>query len=180
MQTPNLDLFGLNEGQLMKILKEEAKRTQEMAAQATKEMHKIVKDQTRTLSIKAPKIQTFKEGFNRNAQLIQAISEERRKQSQIRMTLEKIKSGNFNLKQISQFDFVQETSNIGARTGEGAKDKYARVMENISHPADIRATWDSSDVLKLDDIAIEQGISYDEAERIFNETNYDTELEGDI
>lgn len=51
--------------------------------------------------------------------------------------------------------------------GASAHDKYARVMENLTgQQADIRATWDSNDVLKIDDVAIERNVSYDEAKDI--------------
>lgn len=47
--------------------------------------------------------------------------------------------------------------------GASAHDKYARVMENISHAADIRETWDSDDVCSIDDYVMENSVSYDEA-----------------
>lgn len=50
--------------------------------------------------------------------------------------------------------------------GASAHDKYARVMENISHAADIRETWDSTDVLSIDDYVMENGVTYEEAKDV--------------
>ena len=102
-----------------------------------------------------------------------AISEEQRKQSLIKGNIAKIKSGNLSFNDIKSLDFVVETSNIGVRKGEGAHDKYARVMENVSNAADIREEWDSTDVLKIDDIAIEQSISYEKAKEIVEKQKAD-------
>lgn len=159
------DLFGLNEKQLMKLLSEEIKKTKKLAEEATIELHKW-SNQYRILSIKAPKPKIDKEGFDIRSKLMAAIEAERRKQQQIRTTIAKIKTGNFSYNQIIDFDFVQDTSNIGARRGEDAHDKYARVMENLTDAADIRETWDSSDVIKIDDVAIEKNISYEQAKEI--------------
>lgn len=48
-------------------------------------------------------------------------------------------------------------------------DKYARVMKNVSHAADLRELWDSDDVLSIDDYVAENGVSYDEAMRAIQE-----------
>lgn len=57
-------------------------------------------------------------------------------------------------------------------------DKFARVMENLSgQQADIRQTWDSNDVLKIDDVAIERNISYDEAKDIVEQNLKEGEVE---
>lgn len=159
------DLFGLNEKQLMKLLSEEIKKTRQLAEQATLELHKW-SNQYKTLSIKTPKSKIDIEGFDNRSKLMAAIEAERRKQQQIRTTITKIKTGNFNLNQIMDFDFVQDTSNIGTRRGDGAHDKFARVMENLTNAADVRDIWDSADVIKIDDVAIQQSISYDEAKKI--------------
>lgn len=169
MQNPNKpnspDLFDLNEKQLMKLLSEEIKKTKELSAEATVELHKW-SNQYRVISIKPPKVQIDKEGFDQRSKLMAAIEAERRKQQQIRTTIAKIKTGNFSYNQVMNFDFVQDTSNIGARRGDEAHDKFARVMENLTNAADIRDIWDSADVIKIDDIAIEKSVSYDEAKNI--------------
>lgn len=48
--------------------------------------------------------------------------------------------------------------------GADAHDAYARVMEALGNQAaDLRLTWDSDDVLLIDDYVVEQGITYEEA-----------------
>ncbi len=62
--------------------------------------------------------------------------------------------------------------------GLSRRDKYSRVMENLSgQQADIRKTWDSNDVLKIDDVAIERNISYDEAKDIVEQNLMEGEVE---
>ena len=49
-------------------------------------------------------------------------------------------------------------------TGSSKHDKYTRIMSNLtSRKADIRNTWDSEDVLEIEDYAMENAVSYDEA-----------------
>jgi len=50
-------------------------------------------------------------------------------------------------------------------------------MENVSNAADLRDTWDSTDVLKIDDIAIQRNISYDEAKAIVEGETGEVETE---
>ena len=161
------DFFGMSEKELKAALAAERKKTQELAKEATKELHNWGQN-TKTLNIKVPKIDANSIQFNGDlrSSFIAAISEEQRKQSLIKLNIAKIKSGNLSFNDIKNLDFVAETSNIGMTKGEGAQDKYARVMENVSNAADIREEWDSTDVLKIDDIAIEQSISYDKAKEI--------------
>lgn len=159
------DLFGLSEKELMSLLKEEQKKTKELAAKATLEIHQW-STKFGTLSIKPNITKLDKEGFDLRAKLMAAITEEYRKQEQINITLGKIKSGNFGYNDVLGFDYVKDTSNIGEKKGDGAHDKYARVMENLTYSADVRDTWDSYDVLKIDDVAIERGVSYDKAKEI--------------
>ena len=65
----------------------------------------------------------------------------------------------------SQVQKLQEK--LSKAQGATAHEKYGRVMENLTgQQADIRATWDSNDVLKIDDVAIERNVSYDEAKDI--------------
>lgn len=54
------------------------------------------------------------------------------------------------------------------REGAGAHKAYSRVMDGLTHDAEeLRETWDSDDVLTIDDIAIQEGISYDAALKKF-------------
>lgn len=170
------DLFGLNEKELFDLLKIEKEKTKLLAEQATKEIHKW-SNQFKTLNFKPPKTKIDKSGFDIRSKIMAAIEAERRKQRQINLTISKIKTGSFNLNQILGFDFIKDTSNIGATSGDDAHDKYARVMENVSNAADIRETWDSADVLKIDDIAIQENISYDEARAIVEGSSGEVETE---
>lgn len=170
------DLFGLSERELMKLLREEQKKTKQLAEEATKAIHKW-SQKYRTLSVKTPKIKINKEGFDNRSKLMAAIEAERRKQSSIKLTLSKIQSGNFSLNQILEFDLIQDTANIGAKKGIDAQDKYSRVMENLTYAADVRETWDSQDVLKIDDVAIERNISYNEAKIIVEGNISEGEIE---
>lgn len=55
-----------------------------------------------------------------------------------------------------------EIGNTGS--GSAAHEKYKRVMEGLtSRQADLRETWDSEDVLAIDDYVMDYGVSYDEA-----------------
>lgn len=170
------DLFGLSEKELFQLLKVEKEKTKQLAEQATIEIHKW-SSQFKTLSLKPPKDKIDKSGFDMRSKIMAAIETERRKQRQISLTLSKIKTGDFNLNQILGFDYIKDTSNIGATSGEDAHDKYARVMENISNAADIREEWDSTDVLKIDDIAIQKNISYDKAKEIVEGATGEVETE---
>lgn len=157
------DLFAMNEKELQSYLKELKAETKKLAEEATNEIAQY-SQKFRTLSIKPPRtgIQT---GDVRTV-LLNAIEAEQIKQSQIKATVSKIKSGMLGLKGLLKLDFVTDTSNIGATKGESAHDKYSRVMRELDFmAADLREVWDSTDVLKIDDIAIEKGISYMEAKR---------------
>ena len=159
------DFFGMTEKELFAVLKKEQKKTRKLAEQATLELHRW-SNQFKTLSVKPAKIALDKTGFDQFSKLVAAIEAERAKQANIKRTIDRIKTGNLSLNQIKGFDLIKDTSNIDMTKGEGAQDKYARVMENVSNAADIREEWDSTDVLKIDDIAIEQSISYDKAKEI--------------
>lgn len=60
---------------------------------------------------------------------------------------------------------IKETrDNLVLSQASSRHDKYTRVMEGLtSKQADLRETWDSDDVLAIDDYVLENGVSYDEA-----------------
>lgn len=60
---------------------------------------------------------------------------------------------------------IKETrDNLVLSQASSKHDKYTRVMEGLtSKQADLRETWDSDDVLAIDDYVLENGVSYDEA-----------------
>lgn len=58
----------------------------------------------------------------------------------------------------------ETTDNLALSQASSRHDKYTRVMEGLtSKQADLRETWDSDDVLAIDDYVLENGVSYDEA-----------------
>ena len=118
-----------------------------------------------------------KTGFDQFSKLVAAIEAERAKQANIKRTIDRIKTGNLSFNEIKGLNLIKDTANIGATSGEDAHDKYARVMENVSNAADLRDTWDSTDVLKIDDIAIQRNISYDEAKIIVEGATGEVETE---
>lgn len=170
------DFFGMTEKELLAVLKEEQWKTAVLAEQATLELHKQ-SNQFRTLSVKPAKTTLDKTGFDQFSKLVAAIEVERVKRADIQRTIDKIRTGNLSLNEVKELDLIKDTSNIGVRTGEGAQDKFARVMENIFNAADIRETWDSTDVLKIDDIAIQHNISYDRAKIIVERGTGEVETE---
>lgn len=170
------DFFGMTEKELLAVLKKEQSKTRALAEQATLELHRW-SNQFKTLSVKPVKMALDKTGFDQFSKLVAAIEAERAKQANIRTTIDRIKTGNLSLNEIKGFDLIKDTSNIGIRSGEDAVDKYARVMENVSNAADIRNTWDSTDVLKIDDIAIQHNISYDKAKIIVERGTGEVETE---
>ena len=84
--------------------------------------------------------------------LIQALLSLRRQNVQLQ--------GRIN-QTLEQADKLQKE--LQKNQGLNSHDKYTRVMTNISHAADIRETWDSDDVVAIDDYVMENGVSYDEA-----------------
>lgn len=170
------DFFGMTEKELLAVLKEEQSKTRALAEQATLELHRW-SNQFKTLSVKPAKTALDKTGFDQFSKLVAAIEAERAKQANIRRTIDRIKTGNLSLNQIKELDLIKDTSNIGITSGEGAHDKFARVMENVFNGALLRDTWDSTDVLKIDDIAIQHNISYDEAKEIVERGTGEVETE---
>lgn len=170
------DFFGMTEKELLAVLKQEQSKTRALAEQATLELHRW-SNQFRTLSVKPVKTALDKTGFDQFSKLVAAIEAERAKQANIKRTIDRIKTGNLSFNEIKGLNLIKDTSNIGVRTGEDAVDKYARVMENVSNAADIRDTWDSTDVLKIDDIAIQHNISYDRAKIIVEGAKGEVETE---
>lgn len=104
-------------------------------------------------------LQTFKSMIGKGAtpqsdeSLISALVSLRRQNVQLQTRIEQTKK---------QTEELQTALNKS--TGSGAHAKYARVMEALkSQAADIRVTYSSDDVLEMDDIVMEEGISYKEA-----------------
>ena len=150
--------WNLNINQLKNYLALEIKRSEELQAQlrdAEIELSKVKADKTafHSISIKNFKVMTQAENnFEKNA-LIAAIKNLRDQNLQLMAQIGKTKAQTKELKE-----------SHAKMSGSDMHLKYARVMEGLSsRQADIRNTWDSSDVLEIDDYVMENGVSYDEA-----------------
>lgn len=150
--------WNLNINQLKNYLALEIKRSEELQAQlrdAEIELSKVKADRTafHSISIKNFKVMTQAENnFEKNA-LIAAIKNLRDQNLQLMAQIGKTKAQTKELKESGT-----------KMKGSDMHLKYARVMEGLSsRQADIRNTWDSSDVMEIDDYVMENGVSYDEA-----------------
>lgn len=98
------------------------------------------------------------------------------RQEKLDQMIAAVQEGNYDLQSMIESGIYSDATNKGARDGLAAHDKYARVMEMLSNQAaDLRETWDSDDVLEIDDIAIEEGISYEEAKELVDKGEVETE-----
>lgn len=150
--------WNLNINQLRNYLADEIKRSEELQAQlreAELELSKIKADKLafHQLSIKNFKVMIQAENNFEESALITAIKNLRDQNLQLMAQIGKTKAQTKELKE----------SNIKMK-GADMHLKYKRVMEGLtSKQADIRNTWDSSDVMEIDDYVMENGVSYDEA-----------------
>ena len=150
--------WNLNINQLRNYLALEIKRSEELQTQlreAEVELSKVKAEMVafHEVSIKSFKMMTQAENdFDKNA-LITAIKNLRDQNLRIMAQIGKTKAQTKELKE----HFSQAKSS-------DAHAKYARVMEALkSQAADIRVSYSSDDVLEMDDIVMEEGVSYEEA-----------------
>lgn len=150
--------WNLNLNQLRNYLALEIKRSEELQTQlreAEVELSKVKAEMVafHEVSIKSFKMMTQAENdFDKNA-LITAIKNLRDQNLRIMAQIGKTKAQTKELKQ--QFSQTKSSD---------AHAKYARVMEALkSQAADIRVSYSSDDVLEMDDIVMEEGVSYEEA-----------------
>lgn len=107
-----------------------------------------------TFKIKSPKMEGF---TNTNTELINRIRAAR---------AEKVKLTN-QLKQL--YELEKKTRKLAkelvpSNTGAAAHDAYSRVMDALGNQAaDLRETWDSDDIIAIDDYVVENNVSYEEA-----------------
>lgn len=154
--------WGLNTNQLKMQLEIELKKAEKLKQtlrDAEIELRKIKERQTAFTEVS---IQTYRNILEdkgvaqSNNALMAALVNLRRENIRLQ---ENIKETQAQTKKLQE--------KLAKAQGASAHDKYARVMENLTgQQADIRATWDSNDVLKIDDVAIERNVSYDEAKDI--------------
>lgn len=156
----------LSNSQLKMQIEVELKRAQKLQ-QSLKEAELLL---TKTKEAAAPFYQTQLKTYQAmikpgaapqtDESLIQALISLRRQNIQLQARIEQTKK---------QIEKIQ--SEINKVSSADRHDKYTRVMENISHAADIRETWDSDDVVAIDDYVMENGVSYDEAKAAIEKAN---------
>lgn len=150
--------WNLNINQLRNYLALEIERSEKLQTQlreAEVELSKVKAEMVafHEVSIKSFKMMTQAENnFEKNA-LITAIKNLRDQNLQLMAQIGKTKAQTKELKE-----------RFSQAKGSDAHAKYARVMEALkSQAADIRVSYSSDDVLEMDDIVMEEGVSYEEA-----------------
>lgn len=120
---------------------------------------KTVKTQIEKTNLGELKLETTSfEASSEKEALIAQIQAMRAVKVNLASTLKSLKESVKKIKKGARSDYN------APREGRGAHEAYGRVMEGLTHDAEeLRETWDSDDVLTIDDIAIQEGISYDEA-----------------
>lgn len=118
-----------------------------------------VKTQIEKTNLGEVKLETSKfESSSEKEALIAQIQAARSVKVNLASTLKSLKESAKKIKRGARSDYN------APREGGGAHEAYSRVMESLTHDAEeLRETWDSDDVITIDDIAIQEGISYDEA-----------------
>lgn len=148
-------LKGLSLANLKVYLQQELRREQELSQKLQQAELELSEAQGRAAAVHSNSIKEFNALLNsqeKNA-LIAAIS--RLRQQNI-ATQAKIVQTKARAKEVKDNMVLAKASNL--------HDKYTRVMEGLTtQQADIRETWDSDDVLAIDDYVLETGVSYDEA-----------------
>ena len=151
----NIDfLKAMSITQLKNYLKQEQSDIEELKISI-----KTVKTQIEKTNLKEVKLETSKfETSSEKEALIAQIQAMRAVKVNLASTLRSLKESARQLKRGARSDYN------APREGAGAHEAYSRVMEGLTGNAtELRETWDSDDVLTIDDIAIQEGISYDAA-----------------
>ena len=168
-----IKLWKLSSSQLKMQIEVELKRAEKLQQSLKEAELSLQKAKESAIPFYQSQLQTFKSMIGKGAalqsdeSLIQALISLRHQnillQGRIKQTKEQTEKIQSEINKVSSAD---------------RRDKYARVMENLSgQQADIRQTWDSNDVLKIDDVAIERNISYDEAKDIVEQGLQEGEVE---
>lgn len=161
-------LRGLTVGNLRVYLQQELRKEQELSQklqQAEIELSEVSKRTTAFHSNSVKEFQALIENGEKKA-LIAAIIRLRQQniatQARISQTKGRIK---------------ETRDNLALSQASSRHDKYTRVMEGLtSQQADLRETWDSDDVLAIDDYVLENGVSYDEALAAIERRNATTDF----
>lgn len=148
-------LKGLSLANLKVFLQQELRREQELSQKLQVAELELSEAQGRVAAVHSNSIKEFNALLNtseKNA-LIAAISKLRQQNISIQAKIAQTKA---RTKEVKDNMVLAKASNL--------HDKYTRVMEGLtSQQADLRETWDSDDVLAIDDYVLENGVSYDEA-----------------
>lgn len=152
LTTDQIKGWNLSINQLKNYLDLEIKRSEELQAQLRDAEIELSKVKADKLAFHAVSIKNLKASQTEDA-LIAAIKNLRDQNLQLMAQIGKTKAQTKALKESN-----------AKMSGADMHLKYARVMEGLtSKQADIRNTWDSSDVMEIDDYVMENGVSYDEA-----------------
>ena len=147
-------LRAMNITQLKNYLKSEQSDIEKLQVSIQTVKTQIEKTNPGEVKLDASKFEALSE----KEALIAQIQAARSTKVNLASTLRALKEGARQLKKGARFDYN------APREGAGAHEAYSRVMEGLTGNAtELRETWDSDDVLTIDDIAIQEGISYDEA-----------------
>lgn len=154
-----IKLWKLSNSQLKMQIEVELKRAEKLQ-QSLKEAELLLsKTKEAAIPFYQAQVQTYQAMIKAGAapqsdeSLISALVSLRRQNVQLQTRIEQTKK---------QTEELQTALNKS--TGSDAHAKYARVMEALkSQAADIRVTYSSDDVLEMDDIVMEEGVSYKEA-----------------
>lgn len=148
-------LKGLTLGNLKVFLQQELKREQELSQklqQAELELSEVQGKVSAAHVASVKELNALLNSQEKNA-LIAAIAKARQQNIAIQAKISQTKARTKELK-----------DNLTLAKASNLHDKYTRVMEGLtSQQADLRETWDSDDVLAIDDYVLENGVSYDEA-----------------
>lgn len=162
LSVKQIESWNLSVSQLKGYLELEKRRHQELLSQlqqAELELSKIqganIKAQQKLQNQISEILKKAEQGHSVAKSISQLRAQNIALQARIRATKHKIKEAQEQLKE------TEETFRISG--GSLKQEKYSRVMSNISHAADLRETWDSDDVLAIDDYVMENGVTYDEA-----------------
>ena len=150
--------WGLNTNQLKMQLEIEIQKAQKLKQNLREAELELSKIKEKQHAFTETSIQTYQNILEDRGQsqsdntLIAALVNLRKENIRLQEALKETRS---------QVQKLQEK--LSKAQGANLHEKYARVMDNISHAADIRETWDSDDVCSIDDYVMENSISYDEA-----------------
>lgn len=148
-------LKGLSLGNLKVFLQQELRREQELSQKLQQAELELSEVQGKVSAAHVASVKEFNALLNtqeKNA-LIAAIAKARQQNIAIQAKISQTKARTKELK-----------DNLTLAKASNLHDKYTRVMEGLtSQQADLRETWDSDDVLAIDDYVLENGVSYDEA-----------------